>query len=390
MGGAIKIGEYLAAFGLKEFSSFSVFLSFLLSAAEFALGVCILLAVYRRITTFLMLLFMSVMTPLTLYLAIFNPVSDCGCFGDALVISNWETFGKNIVLLGAAILVFINNQRLSPFYSYKVYWAVALFAYLFNIGFSYWNYNHLPIIDFRPYKIGANIPSLMEIPPGASQDVYAYSFIYEKNGVKKEFTLENAPVEDTSWVFVESKTELIKEGYVPPVTSFDAHTLGGEDFSESILSDSAVFLLVSPNLDEANDDRIDEINMVYDFAHQNKVSFYCLTASSEASIRNWIDNTGADYPFLIMDAVVLKTMIRSNPGLILMKRGTILAKWHFNDIPPEEDLPNVVATALQSKETPRKEAVPWLCIVLCFTLPLLFIWIYDFFRIRKGKKSINV
>ncbi len=390
MGGAIKIGEYLSAFGLKELSSLSVTFSFLLLAAEFALGVCLLLAVYRRITTFLILLFMCVMTPLTLYLALFNPVSDCGCFGDALVITNWETFLKNIILLAAAILVFIYNQRITPFYSYKVYWGVALFAYLFAIVFSSWNYNHLPMIDFRPYKIGVNISRQMAIPAGASQDEYSYSFVYEKDGVKKEFSLENAPVDDSTWTFVESKTELLKEGYVPPILSFDVRTMEGEDRSEAILSDSALFLLISSDLEQANDDPVDEINTVYDYAHENGISFYCLTASSEAAIRNWTDNTGADYPFLIGDGVMLKTMIRSNPGLILMKRGTILAKWHYNDIPEEEALPAIVTSYLQSKETPRKEEAPWLCIVLCFTLPLLSIWIYDFFRIRKGKMNANI
>ena len=154
MGGAIKIGDYLTSFGLDKLQPFTVLISFNLSALEFMLGVCMLLGVYRRYTTFLTLLMMSFMTPLTLYLAIFNPVSDCGCFGDALVISNWQTFYKNVVLLAAAIYVFIHNQRLLQGYTYHVYWFVALWSYVFAIGFAYRNYNHLPILDFRPYKLG--------------------------------------------------------------------------------------------------------------------------------------------------------------------------------------------------------------------------------------------
>lgn len=185
MGGAIKIGDYLTSFGLDKLQPFTVLISFNLSALEFMLGVCMLLGVYRRYTTFLTLLMMSFMTPLTLYLAIFNPVSDCGCFGDALVISNWQTFYKNVVLLAAAIYVFIHNQRLLQGYTYHVYWFVALWSYVFAIGFAYRNYNHLPILDFRPYKLGANIPALMSIPEGAPEDEYAYSF-YLREGWRTE------------------------------------------------------------------------------------------------------------------------------------------------------------------------------------------------------------
>ena len=236
VGGAIKIGEYLASFGLDMLQPFTVLLSFNLSAIAFALGVCMLLGVYRRYVSFLVLVFMVFMTPLTLYLALFDPVSDCGCFGDALVITNWETFFKNIVLSLAAIVTFIYNQRLFQCFTYRVYWFVALYAYLFGVGFAYYNYNHLPVIDFRPYKVGANIPQLMEMPEGAPQDEYKYTFVYEKDGVKKEFSLEDYPANDSSWTFVESKTELVKKGYQPPVAAFNIYNGEGDDVTEEIRS----------------------------------------------------------------------------------------------------------------------------------------------------------
>jgi uncharacterized membrane protein YphA (DoxX/SURF4 family) len=180
MGGSIKITDYLVSFGLAKLQPFAVLLSFNLSALEFALGVCILLGIYRRYTSLLILVFMAFMTPLTLYLALFNPVSDCGCFGDALILTNWQTFYKNLILSSAAVVVFIYSQRLLRCYTYKAYWFVALFAYLCAIGFAYFNYYHLPVIDFRPYKVGANIPALMQIPDGAPVDEYKYTLIYEK------------------------------------------------------------------------------------------------------------------------------------------------------------------------------------------------------------------
>ena len=388
MGGAIKIGDYLTSFGLDKLQPFTVLISFNLSALEFMLGVCMLLGVYRRYTTFLTLLMMSFMTPLTLYLAIFNPVSDCGCFGDALVISNWQTFYKNVVLLAAAIYVFIHNQRLLQGYTYHVYWFVALWSYVFAIGFAYRNYNHLPILDFRPYKLGANIPALMSIPEGAPEDEYAYSFIYEKDGVQKEFSLENYPQNDSTWTFVESKTELIKKGYEPPVASFNIYNAEGDDVTDEILHNpQPVLLLIAPKLEKADDEQIDEINGVYDYALEYEMPFYCVTGSSPEMIDEWSDNTGAEYPFRMADEVLLKTIIRSNPGLVLLKDGTVMGKWHYNDIPDEEHVKAEIEDHLNLSETKEKEDGWLITILLTFTVPLLLVWVYDFFRFRRRRKE---
>lgn len=388
MGFAIKIGEYLSSFGLDKLQPFSVLLSFNLSAIEFALGVCMLLGVYRRYVSFLILLFMAFMTPLTLYLALFDPVSDCGCFGDALVISNWETFFKNIILSAAAVIAFIYNQRLLQGYTFKVYWFVALYAYLFGVGFGYYNYNHLPVLDFRPYKIGANIPSLMEIPAGAPEDEYKYTFIYEKDGVKKEFGLNDYPANDSTWTFVDSKTELVKQGYVPPVTAFNIYDGEGEDVTDEILNNpEPLLLLIAPKLEDADDEQMDEINGVYDYALEHQIPFYCVTGSSKEAIDTWSDNTGAEYPFRMADEVLLKTMIRSNPGLMLLKDGTILGKWHYNDIPAEEDVKAVMDSCLTGTVTKTKEAPRLVTNLFTFTVPLLLVWVYDFLRFRRKRKT---
>lgn len=388
MGGAIKIGEYLTSFGLDKLQPFTVLLSFNLSAIEFALGVCMLLGVYRRYVSFLTLLFMAFMTPLTLYLALFDPVSDCGCFGDALVISNWETFYKNVVLLAAAVFVFIYHKRLLQGYTYKVYWFVALYAYLFGVGFAYYNYNHLPVIDFRPYKIGANIPSLMAVPDGAPEDEYAYTFVYEKDGVKQEFTLDNYPQNDSSWTFVESKTRLVKQGYVPPVASFNIYNAEGDDVTDELLNNSApLLLLIAPKLENADDEQMDQINGVCDYALEHNIPFYCVTGSSQKAIDAWADNTGAEYPFRMADEVLLKTIIRSNPGLVLLKNGTILAKWHYNDIPPEEEVKTVMDSYLAPTRIKTKEDDRLVTNLSSFTVPLLLVWLYDALRFRRRRKA---
>jgi len=398
-GSMIKIEEYLAAFGLNCFSWLSALLSFGLSSLEFALGVCMLAGVYRRLTSVGVLLFMAVMTPLTLYLAIFNPVADCGCFGDAWVITNWQTFYKNLILSAAAIIVFIHRRRLTPFFSCKACWFVALFAFFFCIGFCYRNYHHLPIIDFRPYKVGKNIPALMEIPEGAPQD--EYHFVYKKDGVKKEFALENVPAGDSTWTFVEAK--LVKPGFLPAVSSFELYNAQNDNIADNILHQpKCVFLLIAPKLEQASDRHIDEINNVYDYAVGQGYAFYGVTASSEDGIAAWQKNTGAEYPFLTADDVLLKTMIRSNPGLVLLKEGTILGKWHHNDIPEEDEWPYITGdsitktsaadvpsdtASLQSEQKNKKEDMQWWYIIAGFALPLSLVWLSDYFYNRKRKTT---
>ncbi|MDR0575508.1 MAG: DoxX family protein [Tannerella sp.] len=387
VGGAIKMEDYFGAFGLSALNPIALFMSINLSAIEFLLGLCILMAVYRKLTTTCMLAFMTFMTLLTLYLAVFNPVHDCGCFGEAIIITNWQTFLKNIlVLLPASIVIFIYHKKMTPIYTYKVYWFVLLFGYLFSAGFSYYNHYHLPIMDFRPYKIGANIPQLMSFPEDAPQD--EYQFIYEKDGKKETFTPETAPAGDSTWRFVEAK--LIKPGYVPPITSFELYDTNEENIAEEIMADErGVFLLISPKLEKASDKDIDEINNIYDYAVEHGMRFYGVTSSStKEDVAAWINNTCAEYPFLTADDVTLKTIIRANPGLVLLKSGTILEKWNHNDIPSEDTAESIIEELLNPSDKKRnEEKSPWTLIVCCFALPLSFVWIYDYFRNRRNNKS---
>jgi uncharacterized membrane protein YphA (DoxX/SURF4 family) len=387
-GGAIKIGEYLSSFGLPVLSGFDVILSINLSALEFALGVCMLMGVYRKFITLLTLIFMCFMTPLTLYLALFNPVSDCGCFGDALVISNWQTFFKNVVLLSAAIIVFMNHKSIYSIYTYKTYWFVVFYSYLFGAGFAYSNYNHLPILDFRPYKVGADLIALTSLPDSAKPDEYRYSLVYEKNGTSKEFSLDDYPSEDTTWHFVETRAELIKEGDKALLPDFRLFSADGEEITQDILhSERPVWLLVLSDAAKAYDGRIDDINDIYDYSLERDMDFYAISTHDTAAIASWCDNTGAEYPFLMADATMLKTMIRSNPGLLLLDKGVILKKWHYNDIPEEDTLDDELVKIRQDFGTGEKEDGKLLINILTFALPLCLVWIYDYFRFRRKQKQ---
>ncbi|MDR0799445.1 MAG: DoxX family protein [Dysgonamonadaceae bacterium] len=335
LGSAYKNIEYLSAFGLDFFQILALPLAFAQIAVEFAMGACLLAGVYRRFHSILFLAFMCVMTPLTLYLALKNPVSDCGCFGDALIITNWQTFYKNIVLLAAAVVIFLDYKKITPLFktSSLAFWFTA-FSYLFIIGISLYCYLYLPILDFRPYKIGANIPQLMEIPEDAPVNEYEISLIYAQDGVEQVFSRENYPKGDSTWTFVDTQRTLIKKGYEPPIHDFSITTEDGDDITGDVLGNqSYTFLLIAHKLEKANDLQIDKINALYDFCKANNYDFYCLTASLPADIEEWRAGTGAEYPFCTTDDTTLKTIIRSNPGWLLLKDGVIINKWSNLGIP---------------------------------------------------------
>ena len=213
LGFQYKIQDYLTAFGMASWfpSFFPLLGGIILSAVEFFIGISLFFATRRTLATSLALMLMIFMTPLTLYLAIFDPVSDCGCFGDAWVLTNWETFGKNIVLLFAAMMAFRHRRMLVRFISVKMEWLVSLYTLFFVFTLSFYCLDRLPVLDFRPYKIGKNILEGMTMPEGAKPSVYESIFILEKNGEKKEFTLDNYP--DSTWTFVDTRTILKEKGY---------------------------------------------------------------------------------------------------------------------------------------------------------------------------------
>jgi uncharacterized membrane protein YphA (DoxX/SURF4 family) len=385
MGTMYKNLDYLSAFGLDIFNFAALPLAFAQLAVEFAMGVCLLLGVYRRFHTILFLAFMCFMTPLTLYLAIKNPVTDCGCFGDALIITNWQTFGKNIFLLAASIVVFFDYKRITPFFCIKKF-PVTFFVYAFILSVSLYCYTYLPILDFRPYKIGANIPELMTIPKGAPLDEYETAFIYSKEGREQEFTLKNYPKGDTTWTFVDTKTQLIKKGYEPPIHDFIVTSEEGDNITEDILTETAyTFLLIAHKLETADDSEIERINEIYDYCVQYNYKFYCLTSSGRNEIRNWREDTGAEYPFCIVDDIALKTIVRSNPGLLLLKEGIVINKWPNRRIPDEKLREQALEDTQWGQIPPNHKGRTVGALSLAFVLGLFGFYLYD----RKKNKILR-
>ncbi len=351
LGTQYKIQDYLVAIGLgrmmPDFTTLAT--SVLLAATEFFLGICLLFAIRRRMVSKLVLAIMGVMTPLTLWLALSNPISDCGCFGDALVLTNWQTLWKNIILLGAAIVVWKWPLEQARLISQSNQWIVMNYSLVFILLFiSVKSLYTLPQFDFRPYHIGADI----------------------REGWNKMMEGEESPYTD---FFVERLKD-------------------GEDITEQILADKRyTFLLIAPHLEQADDSRLDEINQMYEYSLDYGYPFYCLTASGAKAIDSWRDLTGAEYPFCQTDDITLKTMIRSNPGLILLKDGKVIRKWSHNDLPTEEALTTRLEDCKLGQLPTETVTTKILWVLTWFVLPLVLLTIADRLWawtkwIRKGEK----
>lgn len=339
LGTQYKIQDYLAAIppSLSLPDMLTLLMSVSLSMVEFTLGAFMLTAISRRVTARLTLLFMVAMTAVTVWIYIADPVKDCGCFGDALTLTNLETLLKNIVLLALAALVAWRPTHIGRLMSRSNQMLLGQMLMVTPVALSFWCLYDLPLIDFRPYHIGADIKAGMEIPEGAEQPVFDTTFIMEKDGERREFTLDNYP--DSTWTFVDSKTVTVKEGYVPPIHDFSITAADGEDITDMVLGrEGYTFLLISPDLDKADDQNFGDIDQIYEFCQDNSIPFYCLTASTEKSQQHWQNITGAEYPFCMTDATTLKTMIRSNPGLMLLEKGVVRGKWSHNRLPETTEL----------------------------------------------------
>ena len=356
LGTQYKIDDYLEAMSLGGLLPGMATLgaSIAQSAVEFCLGVFLLFAIRRRLTSRLILLIMAVMTPLTLWLAIENPISDCGCFGDALVLTNWQTFWKNVVLLVCAIVVALWPKEMFRFVSKSNQWIVINYSALFILAISAWSLYYLPTFDFRPYHVGTNL----------------------RQNWQRTMDGEDLPYAD---FFIEN----VKDG---------------EDITEALLNDpSYVFLMVSPYLEQADDSRLDLINELYEYANEHSYGFYCLTSSTHENIERWREITGAEYPFCLTDGITLKTVIRSNPGLLLLKDGTIIRKWSHNDLPDIEEADSSKPLEQQEIGQMPDNNVPKriITLLLWFVLPLGLLsladrtWMWTQWLRRKSNNKTN-
>ena len=379
LGTLYKLKDYAAAMSLNGLLPDWVLVgvAIALGALEFALGVFMLFAVRRHVVSRITLAFMTAMTVLTLWIFVADPVKDCGCFGDALKLTNGETLLKNIVLIACAALVAWRPADMARFISRSNQWIVRYYTVAYIVITSVYCLYTLPIFDFRPYHVGTNIKQGMEIPEGAEQPEFESTFLLRKNGETREFTLDNYP--DSTWEYVDTRTVQTKKGYEPPIHDFALTSCDtGEDITEQVLTKKGyTFLLVSPRLAVADDSNFGDIDQIYEYAEENGADFYCVTASANDEIERWRDLTGAEYQFCNADETTLKTMIRSNPGLMLLKDGTIIGKWSHNALPQTDDLTAPLQQLTIGKAQNDSTTERLLIVLLTFFLPLSALTLAD-------------
>lgn len=398
-GTAYKIDDYFTAFGMPSLTFMSLPLSALQSIAEFAMGACMLFGLYRKWNSRLTFVVMVFMTILTFYLAIANPVEDCGCFGDFLIISNWQTFYKNIVLLACSFVVLFYHEKISNLFTGKTYWLAFLYIFIFISLFTFRNYILDPLFDFRPYRIGANIKELKDVEVGKGREEQTL-LVYAKDGVEKEFTEDNYPWEDSTWVYVRMDTKVIKEGVQSPIKDFEITKLNldsqrdsivdTQSITDEVLSDSNyVFLMISPYLNQMSDSYLSSFEDVENYATDNGYKFYCLTASPTDEIIKWAKENVINFDFCTVDNRALKTIIRSNPGLILIKNGVVVNKWADIRVPDESDLTGSIDQLSYGQQIDEKKADKRHLIYICsvFLLPLLGLKGFDLIFFRRNREQ---
>ena len=337
VGTQIKLTDYMGAFGMNFTLPVSTLLivACILAGMELLLGIYMTMGAYIRGTSLLLSLFLIVMTPFTLYLALANPVEDCGCFGDAVKLTNWQTFWKNVFLLALTLYVFIRRRLSVPFVHEKIQWVLTLVSMILIIKFMVSNIKYLPAIDFRPYKTGTDI----------------------RRG--------------------------ILQGENPEMTDFFIMDGNLDDVTPDILNAPGyTFLVVSPHLEQANERNIDLIDDIYDYCRRWGYGMYGLTSSGSGAVHEWTENTGAEYEFLHCDEIPLETMVRSNPGLVLLHDGVLVNKWSYLNIPDETRLTGPLDTIEEGKVPASDPMRTPLGIALLFLLPMLIIGLISLVKSR--------
>lgn len=339
LGFAYKLDEYFLVFNTPFLSQISLYLAMFICVFEIALGIATLIGYRMNLISWLLLLLIVFFTFLTFYSAYFNVVKDCGCFGDAIKLTPWGSFRKDIFLLVFILIIFIRRHKIKAVFSDRngrlIYYVGIVLSSIFTI----YTYRYLPVVDFRPFAPGKSIVEGMSIPEDAPRDSVVMYFLYEKDGVQHEFKVDELPENIGDYTFVDRKDVIVKEGYKPPITDFSINDFEGTSYTDEFLSkDNFVFLVVAYDLDKTN---LDVQNKLNEFATQVEAdgnTFIGLTSTSPERTEQLRHEFGNPFPYYFCDGTVLKTMIRSNPGLIILEKGRVIAYWPYTLFPEYSDV----------------------------------------------------
>ena len=334
LGFSYKLIEYFEIFGTEFLNDYAVAMSMFICIFEIVSGVALLLGNFVKLNSWLLLLLIIFFTLLTGYSAITGKVTDCGCFGDAVKLKPVESFLKDVVLLILIFFIFIGQKYIKPIFN-KVIVNIALFtATLVSTFFTFYTFMFLPVKDFLPYKIGNNIRELTLIPPGAPADEVEMIFIYKKDGKDFEFKADELPEDIDAYEFVDRKDKIIKEGFKPPIHDFKLTDAAGVEFTDSLFAIKGYqLLLVQTKLEKTRNAAIAALRDLSNDCQKANIPVWAITATSPEEAANFAKENQLSFSYYIMDAIPLKSMVRSNPGIILMKDNIVVKKWGAYNLP---------------------------------------------------------
>lgn len=335
LGLSYKMDEFFEVLHMTWLSPWSLTLSIIMNAFEIIAGVAVLLGYRMRLFSVLLLLLIAFFTFLTGFALFSGQIKECGCFGDCIKLSAQGTFWKDIALLVMIIVIYFYRNRIQPLFGRRASGITMLIAVLLSFGIQWYTLNHLPFMDCLPYKKGNNIEEKMQLPPGATPDVFETVLIYEKNGERKEYTTENYPWQDSTWKFVDRRDKLVKKGNAEPeIKDFILTDFDGGDQTKAILHEfKPVYLFLVLNTAKAGKGWDEKMKALQARMEKGELYIYGVTASTREAVEAFKKEHGLTFPFVQMDGTAIKTAGRSNPCLIRLEEGSIMGKWHYNDIP---------------------------------------------------------
>ena len=371
MGSAYKFHDYIAALGLQHLIGSEVVLAFAIPVLELLLGVMIATGCLRYGSLFVAMGFMGVMLPLTYFLARTNAVPDCGCFGDAIKLTNWQTFWKNVVLTIAILYLLLHNKSVPSLYGPAIQWVVILLTFIIGLYIAYMSYSTQPLLDFRPFKVGTKI-ALSQSPLGEDDFVY----IYEKDGVKKEFSLDSVPDEDDGWEFVDRKklTPDLSPAQKAELASFSIYDEGTDVTEEVIDTTSNQLLVLIPDFEHVNKSYAFTLNDLSKACSKSDAHLCVITPALPQEVEQWRDLTSAEYPIYGGDDSEIKMLARGNPAVVYVEHGTIMWKRTLSSLMTDKLLKeNVPLSKFSDDFSPKKTLWTFLSPYFLLMIALLFV-----------------
>ncbi|MFD2284522.1 DoxX family membrane protein [Pedobacter petrophilus] len=348
LGFGYKLQEYFEVFHLNFLSPAATGIAILLCTLEIVLGALLILGFWSKKVAWGLLLLIIFFTLLTFISAAFKVVTSCGCFGDAIPLTPWQSFSKDLILLVLILIIFLNKNAIEPlFKKTSSQRNIALAVILVSLGFGLYTYNVLPVIDFLPYKVGAHIPSLMVIPPGEKPDEFEIMYHLKNKKTKEEKDMSDKDYlkteiwKDNNWEIIgEPVKRLVKKGYEPKIKDLVISDASGTDYTKEIIENPYYSLVfVAYDLKNTNESAIGKLNAIaINATQQFNIRTVLLTSNAAQDAEVFVKKNNLFSEVFYADAVPLKSMVRANPGVLLLKNGVIVNKWHNHNVPTFDQL----------------------------------------------------